>query len=49
MNERAERIARRFEIPVMIAALLVIPVMAIEQSDTGEPWRVIAGITNWII
>ncbi len=34
---------------MVIAALLVIPVIAIEQSDVGEPWRTIAGVLNWAI
>jgi voltage-gated potassium channel len=49
MNERSERIARRFEVPVLIAALLVIPVIAIEQASPGEPWRTLAAVTNWLI
>ena len=34
---------------MLVAALLVIPVIAVEQSDTGEPWRTIAGVLNWAI
>ncbi|MBA2361420.1 MAG: two pore domain potassium channel family protein [Actinobacteria bacterium] len=49
MNERAERWQRRFEVPVLIAALLVIPVIAVEQSDAGEPWPTLAAVTNWAI
>ena len=32
---------------MLVAALLVIPVIAVEQSDAGEPWRGIAAVTNW--
>ena len=46
MNERSTRIARRFEVPMLVAALLVIPVIAVEQADVGEPWRAIAGVVN---
>ncbi len=49
MDERARRWERRLEVPVLVAALLVIPVIAIEESDTGEPWRTLAGVTNWAI
>ncbi|MEJ7569640.1 MAG: potassium channel family protein [Gaiellaceae bacterium] len=49
MNDRSTRIARRFELPMLVAALLVIPVIAVEQSDAGEPWRTIAGVLNWTI
>ena len=38
-----------FELPMLVAALLVIPVIAVEQSDVGEPWRAAAGVLNWII
>lgn len=34
---------------MLVAALLVIPVIAVEQSDAGEPWRAVAGVLNWII
>jgi voltage-gated potassium channel len=34
---------------MLVAALLVIPVIAIEQSDLGDPWRGIASVTNWAI
>ena len=49
MDERARHWARRFEIPVLVAALLVVPVMVIEQSSAGEPWRTAAAVTNWAI
>lgn len=36
---------------MLVAALLVIPVMAVEagQSNVGEPWRDAARVLNWII
>lgn len=34
---------------MLVAALLVIPVIAVEQSDAGEPWRSVAGAVNWAI
>jgi hypothetical protein len=37
MDERSERIARRFDMPMLVAALLVVPVVAVEQSSLGEP------------
>jgi voltage-gated potassium channel len=49
VNERAARIERAFAIPMLVAALLVIPVIAVEQSDAGDPWRGIASVTNWVI
>ena len=44
---RAARAERRFEMPMLVAALLVIPVIAIEASSLGDPWDTIAGVTNW--
>jgi voltage-gated potassium channel len=40
---------RRFEVPVVVAALLVIPVLVIEQSDWGDAWTTVAVIANWLI
>jgi voltage-gated potassium channel len=34
---------------MLVAALLVIPVVAVEQSNVGSPWRTLAGILNWLI
>jgi voltage-gated potassium channel len=49
MDERAARMARRFEVPVLMAALLVIPVIVIEESEPGAPWSTIAAVANWLI
>jgi voltage-gated potassium channel len=49
VDERSDRIAKRFELPVLIAALLVIPVIVIEQSGWGEPWKTAAVLVNWLI
>lgn len=49
MDERSERIARRFDIPMLVAALLVVPVVAVEQSSLGEPWTPLAAVLNWVI
>jgi voltage-gated potassium channel len=49
MDERSRRVASAFEIPVVVAALPVIPVIAIEQSSLSDPWKTIAAVTNWII
>ena len=34
---------------MLLAALLVIPVIAVEQSRLGDPWRTIAVVGNWVI
>lgn len=48
-EKRAQKVARRFEIPVLIAALLVVPTIIIEQSSIGDPWSTIAYWMNWLI
>jgi hypothetical protein len=47
MDERAERIARRFEVSMLVAAGLVIPLLILEQSSLGEPWSTVAVVLNW--
>lgn len=49
VNARAEAMERRLQWPVMVAALLTIPAIAIEQSNVGEPWDTIATVLNWTI
>lgn len=34
---------------LLVAALLTIPAIAIEQSDVGQPWDTIASVLNWVI
>jgi hypothetical protein len=40
-------VARRFEPWLLVAALLVIPVMVIEQSEFGGSWATVASVANW--
>jgi voltage-gated potassium channel len=47
MDERSERIAKRFEAPVTVAALLVIPVLILQKPDVSEPWSVVADVLDW--
>jgi voltage-gated potassium channel len=49
MDERSRRMAARFEIPVLVAAVLVIPVIVIEEANVGHTWKTIGGVVNWII
>src|SRR4051812_12175457 len=46
MDARVERIERRFEIPMLIAALLVIPAIAIQESTSNHSWNEVAAILN---
>jgi voltage-gated potassium channel len=49
VNERAEHLRRRFDVPILIAASLVIPVIAVEQSAHSEPWTTASMALNWFI
>lgn len=49
MDERSRRVEHAFEWPILVAALLVIPVIVIEQSDLRDPWRSLAAVANWAI
>ena len=49
MDERSKRWARRFDWVVVVAAVLVIPVVVIEQTKTSDSLRSAAGIANWAI
>jgi voltage-gated potassium channel len=44
---RAQRIQNRLEWPVVVAALLTIPILIIQESDFGEPWGTVATVLNW--
>ena len=48
MNERARQIEKRLEGPLLIAALLTIPVIVIELGDTGPGLRLLGDILNGI-
>jgi len=46
---RAARFERAFEVPIFVAALLVIPVVVIENSSASHGWRTFGGALNWAI
>jgi voltage-gated potassium channel len=49
VDERADRYARLFEWPIIIAALLVVPTMVLEVSSVGRPWHTVATVLDWAI
>jgi voltage-gated potassium channel len=49
VDERSQRWARRFDWIVLVAAALVIPVVVIEQAETSDSVKKLAGIANWAI
>jgi voltage-gated potassium channel len=49
MNSRAERVERFFTVPVIVAALLSLPVIVIEESTSSEPIHTITLAVDWAI
>ena len=54
MNARSERMESRFRVPIILAALLVIPVLILESvtihgSHLKEPWNTLTEIGDWTI
>lgn len=47
MDERSERWAKRFELPLLIAAVLVIPMLMLDQADLGQPWDTVEAVLDW--
>jgi voltage-gated potassium channel len=39
----------RLEKPLLVAALLTIPAIALEQSNVGQPWDTLVSVLNWVI
>jgi voltage-gated potassium channel len=40
---------RRLAAPLLVAALLTIPAIVIEESDLGEPWDTVGVVLNWVV
>jgi voltage-gated potassium channel len=43
------RVEHRFELPVLIAALALIPVLIVENFAKGQTWQDLAWAANWVI
>jgi len=48
-EQLSARISAAFKWPILIAALLVVPAVAIENSGLGSGWRDAARMLNWLI
>ena len=48
MDDRARRIQEHFEWPMVIAAVLVIPVVWIDSVDASDTVKTIGNILNWV-
>jgi voltage-gated potassium channel len=49
LDDRSERMQQLFNLPTLVAALLVIPVIALEELQVGEPWHTVGMLANWAI
>lgn len=49
MRESAATAKRLFEVPVLLAALLVVPVILIEETAAADTWLQAVAITNWCV
>src|SRR5262249_52570823 len=49
MDTRAARVERFFNLPVIVAAVLVLPVIVIEGTAVSHTVKTIAGVCNWLI
>jgi voltage-gated potassium channel len=48
-DRNAARWTRRFEIPMLAVAVLVIPSILLDQPRVAEPWRSVGVAMNWLI
>src|SRR5262245_55211380 len=48
MNELSTAVQRRLEVPLLIAAVLTVPMVAIHESEPGGALEVIAAVLNWV-
>jgi voltage-gated potassium channel len=49
VDDRSERLANRFERPLLVAAVLTIPVTILQLLPPADPWRTIADVLNWAV
>jgi voltage-gated potassium channel len=49
VDERALKVQRAFQVPMLVAALLVLPVLVIEESSADGVWGAVGHVLNWTI
>jgi voltage-gated potassium channel len=47
--QRAERVAGWLRVPLIVAALLAIPTIIVQESDLGGFWEILATVLDWCI
>jgi voltage-gated potassium channel len=48
-DPRAERVDRWLRTPLIVAALLAIPTIVVQESDLGRAWEILASVMDWSI
>src|SRR3954449_825729 len=48
-SQRAERVERFFNVPVIVAALLVVPVIVLEEEASTDALKTLGAALNWAI
>jgi voltage-gated potassium channel len=46
---RAERATEWLRVPLIVAALLAIPTIVVQESNLGESWEILARVLDWCI
>ena len=46
---RAERVAKWLRVPLIVAALLAIPTIVVQETDIGGFWGILAAVLDWCI
>jgi voltage-gated potassium channel len=48
VDARSEAVQAKFEWPVIIAAVMTIPLVLIQESDLAQPWPTVGTVLNWV-
>ena len=46
---RAERVAKWLRVPLIVAAMMAIPTIIVQESDLGGLWVILAAVLDWCI
>src|SRR5581483_1265271 len=47
-DARTERWERRFDAPILVAALLTIPLVILQPQHLGSPWETVLDVFDWL-
>jgi voltage-gated potassium channel len=46
---REVQLERLFDVPLFVAALLVIPLIVLDEAHVSHGWKVLGGVLNWVV